>query len=154
MLALADCGCIGALHGTQALTKRFLNVTGGCTVFTGNYSKGAAQAVLPYLLGSRWTESGADAATMKSSAMVILWGANVLDTRLGSEMPRRLLEAKRRGVPIIAIDPRRTATVRQAATWWIPCLWAPMQPSCSRCSTFSLVSISSIVPVSENSPPV
>jgi anaerobic dimethyl sulfoxide reductase subunit A len=121
VLALADCGCIGALHGTQALTKRFLNVTGGCTVFFGNYSKGAAQAVLPYLLGSRWTESGADAATMKSSAMVILWGANVLDTRLGSEMPRRLLEAKRRGVPIIAIDPRRTATVRHAATWWIPC---------------------------------
>ena len=121
VLALADCGCTGALHGTQNLTKRFLNLTGGCTVFTGNYSKGAAQAVLPYLLGSRWTESGADAATMKSSAMVILWGANVLDTRLGSEMPGRLLEAKRRGVPIVAIDPRRTATVRHAATWWIPC---------------------------------
>ncbi len=96
-------------------------LTGGCTVFSGNYSKGAAQAVLPYLLGSRCTESGADAATMKSSAMVILWGANVLDTRLGSETPKRLLEAKRRGVPIVAIDPRRTATVRHAATWWIPC---------------------------------
>jgi anaerobic dimethyl sulfoxide reductase subunit A len=121
VLALADCGCTGALHGTQNLTKRFLNLTGGCTVFSGNYSKGAAQAVLPYLLGSRCTESGADAATMKSSAMVILWGANVLDTRLGSETPRRLLEAKRRGVPIVAIDPRRTATVRHAATWWIPC---------------------------------
>ncbi|MCX7029613.1 MAG: molybdopterin-dependent oxidoreductase [Spirochaetes bacterium] len=121
VLSLASSGCVGALHGSQALTKRFLNVTGGCTVFSGNYSKGAAQAVLPYLFGSRWNESGTDAATMKSSAMIILWGANLLDTRLGSEMPRRLLEAKQRGVPIIAIDPRRTTTVKHAATWWIPC---------------------------------
>jgi anaerobic dimethyl sulfoxide reductase subunit A len=121
VLSLGGSGCIGALHGTQVLTKRFLNVTGGCTVFTGNYSWGAARSVLPYMLGSRWTAAGADAATMRSSAMIILWGSNLLDTRQGAEMPRRLLEAKKRGVPIIVIDPRRSSTARHAATWWIPC---------------------------------
>jgi anaerobic dimethyl sulfoxide reductase subunit A len=121
VLSLASAGCVGALHGSQALTKRFLNATGGCTVLSGSLSNGAARTVLPYLFGSRWTESGTDAATMKYSAMIILWGANVLDTRLGSEMPARLLEAKRRGIPIVAIDPRRTMTVKHAATWWIPC---------------------------------
>ena len=121
VLCLASSGCTGALHGTQTLTKRFLNVTGGCTVFFGNYSWGAARAVLPYLFGTRWTAAGTDAATMQSSRMVILWGSNLLDTRQGAEMPRRLLEAKQRGVPIIVIDPRRTTTVRRAGTWWIPC---------------------------------
>jgi anaerobic dimethyl sulfoxide reductase subunit A len=121
VLCLASSGCTSALHGSQNLTKRFLNVTGGCTVFFGNYSWGAAKSVLPYVLGSRWTEAGTDAATMRSSKLVILWGSNLMDTRQGAEMPRRLLEAKKRGVPIIAIDPRRTTTVRHGSTWWIPC---------------------------------
>jgi anaerobic dimethyl sulfoxide reductase subunit A len=120
VLSLSSSGCTSALHGTQALTKRFLNVTGGCTTFFGNYSWGAALSVLPYVLGSRWTEAGADAATMKSAAMIVLWGANILDTRMGAEVPRRLMEAKQRGVPIVVIDPRRTSTVKRASTQWIP----------------------------------
>jgi len=121
ILSLAGWGSSGALHNTQFLTRRFLNVTGGCTVCSSNYSNGAALTVLPYLFGSHWNASGADAATMRHSAMIVLWGANLLETRLGSEMPARLLEARRRGIPIVAIDPRRTETVRRAATWWIPC---------------------------------
>jgi anaerobic dimethyl sulfoxide reductase subunit A len=121
VLSLASSGCTGALHGTQNLTKRFLNVTGGGTVFFSNYSWGAARSVLPYLLGSRWTEAGTDAATMTASNLIVLWGSNLLDTRQGSEMPRRLMEAKQRGIPIIVVDPRRTTTVRHAGTWWIPC---------------------------------
>ena len=121
VLCLASAGSLGALHNTSTLTKRFLNVTGGCTTLTGSYSNGAARAVLPFLLGSQWKSSGFDAATMRSAEMVILWGANLLDTRLGSEMPQRLLEAKKRGAAIVAIDPRRTSTVARASTWWIPC---------------------------------
>jgi anaerobic dimethyl sulfoxide reductase subunit A len=58
---------------------------------------------------------------MQYSEMVILWGANVFEARLGAELPARLLEAKRRGAQIVVIDPRRTTTVSQAATWWLQC---------------------------------
>ncbi|MGO9307586.1 MAG: molybdopterin-dependent oxidoreductase [Spirochaetia bacterium] len=121
VLCLAGGGSTGALHNTDVLSRRFLNVTGGCTSLSGSYSNGAARAVLPSLLGSRWKASGCDAATLRSAAMIILWGANLLDTRLGSEMPQRLLEAKKRGAQIVVIDPRRTSTVARASTWWIPC---------------------------------
>jgi len=121
VLSLGSAGSTGALHNTDALTRRFLNVTGGCTSLMGSYSNGAARAVLPYLFGPQWKLSGFDAATMRSAGMVILWGANLLDTRLGSEMPQRLLEAKKRGAEIVAIDPRRTSTAARASTWWIPC---------------------------------
>ncbi len=68
VLCLASGGSTGALHNTNALTRRFLNVTGGCTTLSGSYSNGAARAVLPFLLGSRWNASGSDAATMRSAA--------------------------------------------------------------------------------------
>ncbi len=121
VLSLASAGSTGALHNTETLTQRFLHLTGGCTTLSGSYSNGAARAVLPYLFGPQWKTSGFDAATMRAAEMIILWGANLLDTRLGSEMPQRLLEAKGRGAAIVAMDPRRTATVAHASTWWIPC---------------------------------
>jgi anaerobic dimethyl sulfoxide reductase subunit A len=121
LLSLSSAGSTGALHGTEALASRFLNAAGGFTGLSGSYSNGAAKSVLPYLLGPDWTRSGWDAATMRDSEMIILWGANLLDTRLGSEVPQRLLEAKRRGAEIVSVDPRRTSTAAQASTWWIPC---------------------------------
>ena len=121
VLSLASAGSTGALHNTDTLTRRFLNVTGGCTTLAGSYSNGAARAVLPFLFGPQWKISGFDAATTRSAEMIILWGANLLDTRLGSELPQRLLEAKRRGAAIVVIDPRRTSTVAHASTWWMPC---------------------------------
>lgn len=121
ILSLASAGSTGALHNTNTLTRRFLNVTGGCTTLAGSYSNGAARAVLPFLFGPQWKISGFDAATTRSAEMIILWGANLLDTRLGSELPQRLREAKRRGAAIVVIDPRRTSTVAHASTWWMPC---------------------------------
>ena len=58
---------------------------------------------------------------MQSAEMIILWGANVLETRLGTEIPQRLVEAKKRGAQVVVVDPRRSATVEHTATWWLPC---------------------------------
>jgi anaerobic dimethyl sulfoxide reductase subunit A len=117
----SSAGALGALHHTPALSARFLNLFGGCTRRIGSWSNGAAQFILPYVLGKDWTVAGFDAATMQHSEMIILWGANVLETRQGCEVPQRVAEAKRRGAQIVVIDPRRSATVQHAATWWIPC---------------------------------
>ena len=121
ILDWGSAGVTGALHGTGALLSRFLNLFGGPTGLVGNYSNGAASFILPYVLGSQWTVSGNDAANLQYSEMIVLWGANVLETRYGSEVPQRLVEAKKRGAQIVVIDPRRSATIKQASTWWIPC---------------------------------
>ena len=120
LLNLSSAGSIGALHSTFALLGRFLNLFGGCTHLSGSYSNGAARFILPYLLGSDFSNSGFDPATMQYASLIILWGANVLETRQGSEVPQRLVQAKKRGAQIVVIDPRRSATVKQASTWWIP----------------------------------
>jgi anaerobic dimethyl sulfoxide reductase subunit A len=57
---------------------------------------------------------------MQHSRMIVLWGANVLEARLGTEIDQRLLEARRRGARIVVIDPRRSATARRTDAWWIP----------------------------------
>ncbi|MDP2791525.1 MAG: molybdopterin-dependent oxidoreductase, partial [Rectinemataceae bacterium] len=102
------------------LTERFLTLFGGFTNPTGGYSNAAARFALLYLLGEDWSRSGFDASTMRYSRMIILWGANVLEARLGSEIPARLMEAKKRGATIVVIDPRRSVTAARAGTWWVP----------------------------------
>jgi anaerobic dimethyl sulfoxide reductase subunit A len=120
VMAMPSAGSTGALHATWRPLMRFLGLFGGCTRLTGSYSNGAAGFVLSYLLGSGYSESGFDAATLQDSEMIVLWGANVLETRLGCEVPQRVLEAKQRGAQVVVIDPRRSATVEHASTWWIP----------------------------------
>ncbi|MCX6028059.1 MAG: molybdopterin-dependent oxidoreductase [Chloroflexi bacterium] len=121
VLNLSSAGSTSALHGTGPLLRRFLNLYGGATRCTGSYSTGASQFVLPYLFGNQWKTSGFDAATMQYAEMIVLWGANVLEARLGTEINARLLEAARRGAQIVAIDPRRTRTAQKTGAWWIPC---------------------------------
>ena len=109
--------CRGALHNTGRLTKRFLNMFGGYTQKYGNYSAAAADFVTPYVFGT--SEVGIDAATLQHSKLIILWGANILDTRFGCEYPTRIREAGQNGVPIIVIDPRKTRTANLPSAKWL-----------------------------------
>jgi anaerobic dimethyl sulfoxide reductase subunit A len=109
--------CNGALHNTGRLTKRFLSQAGGYTEFDGYYSSQAAQYVTPYVLGTR--SVGIDPGTLQHTSLIILWGANISDTRLEVMMEARIWEAKARGVEVIVIDPRRTTTAKTLGTQWI-----------------------------------
>lgn len=120
VLDLSSAGSIGAVHTTQTIAARFFSFFGGCTATTGSYSNGAARSVLPYLFGADFKHSGCDASTMADANLIVLWGANVLEARLGSEIPKALLAARAAGTPVISIDPRRTSTVSRASTRWIP----------------------------------
>lgn len=119
ILNLSCAGDTGAFHATYAQLGRFLNCWGGSTYLTGSYSNAAASYALPYVLGKEWTVAGFDPATLQDAQQIVLWGANPLDTRLGCEIPQRLVEAHQRGARIIVIDPRRTSTVAHLADEWL-----------------------------------
>ena len=108
----------GSLHNTQRLTKRFLAMFGGYTERHSSDSIGAALFVTPYVLGT--FAAGMDASNLRDSKMIILWGANVSDVKMECGLEAHIREARRRGVEIVAIDPRRTLTVKTLATEWIP----------------------------------
>ncbi len=110
--------CNGTLHNTGRLTVRFLSQFGGCTQIDGYYSSQAAQYVTPYVLGTG--SVGIDPGTLQHTGMIILWGANISDTRLEVPMEARIREAKARGVEVIVVDPRRTTTAKTLGTQWIP----------------------------------
>jgi len=113
--------CRGALHNTDLVTRRFFSQFGGFTDTTGSYSSGAEIFIAPFLFGPGYARrSGIDAATLRHSRLILLWGANVADTRFGCELGSRIREQRRMGVPIIAVDPRRSRTVQQLADHWIP----------------------------------
>ena len=120
VLCLSSAGSTGALHNTERLTRRYLNLTGGCTVPDGSYSSAAASYALKRAFGKDYGRSGFDAATVAKSSFIILWGANVLEARLGAELPARLAEARKRGVPVLSIDPRRTRTLAALGAEWLP----------------------------------
>ena len=121
ILALGGSGsCRGALHHTDTLTARFLNLIGGHVEQVDTYSSAAARYTQPVVLGTQRT--GIDPATLQHSGMVVLWGANLADCIMGCEWRARVREAKRRGVPVVVIDPRRTETAKQLGTEWLPVL--------------------------------
>jgi anaerobic dimethyl sulfoxide reductase subunit A len=121
VLSRGSAGVIGAMHATYAVLGRFMNYFGGCTGVTMNYSNAAAGYILPYIFGGDWHSTGFDPVNLLKARMIILWGANVLETRQGAEVPRYLLEAVRRGTQVVVIDPRRSGTAKQTGAWWLPC---------------------------------
>jgi anaerobic selenocysteine-containing dehydrogenase len=65
-----------------------------------------------YTLGDN--RVGMDPETLRLSKLVVLWGANVLSTNL--HLWRSILEARKSGAMVVAIDPIRTRTA--AASDW------------------------------------
>ena len=119
IIALSGSGsCRGALHDTGALTARFLNLIGGHVEESNTYSSAADSYVEPVVLGTK--QAGVDPATMQHAGMIVLWGANIVDCIMGCEWRARVRQAKRRGVPVVVIDPRRTETAKQLGTEWLP----------------------------------
>jgi len=118
LLGLAGSGaCRSALHNTGKVAGRFFNLLGNTTRTHGYYSNTAANYTAEKVLGGR---HGSDTATLGQAELVILWGADVFTARLGNELESVLLELKSRNIPIVAVDPCRTATAERLGARWIP----------------------------------
>jgi anaerobic dimethyl sulfoxide reductase subunit A len=110
--------CNGVLHNTYRLPRRFLSLFGGYTGTHSGYSSAAFQFVIPHILGTG--KVGIDPGSLEHTNLIILWGANIVDTRLECALEARIRQARNRGVEVIVIDPRRTTTVKTIGTQWIP----------------------------------
>ncbi|MGI2259010.1 molybdopterin guanine dinucleotide-containing S/N-oxide reductase [Shewanella sp. GXUN23E] len=121
----------GVLHQPQTLLSRYMGMAGGYSSHFGDYSTGAAQVIMPYVVGSIavYEQQTAFPVVMESTDVVVIWGANPINTlRIawtssdgsGLEFFRRLRDS---GKTILVIDPLRNETAEfmgEHAQWIAP----------------------------------
>lgn len=121
----------GVLHKAQTLLQRYMNLAGGYSGHSGDYSTGAAQVIMPHVVGSVevYEQQTSWPLILENSQVVVLWGMNPLNTLkiAWSSTDEQGLEyfhqLKKSGKPVIAIDPIRSETIDffgDNATWIAP----------------------------------
>ncbi len=109
---------VSALLRGGSLAKRLLALDGGFLDCYNSYSTACTQPVTPYLYGTAMSGSSFD--TWLSSKLIILWGHNPEETKFDSGTMYYLRLAKKKGIPIIGVDPRENDTIRSLGAKWIP----------------------------------
>ena len=100
------------------LLMRLLTLDGGYLGSYNSYSTACTRKVTPLMYGTNAT--GNDPADWLNSSLILLWGHNPLETKFGSETMYYLREAKKKGIPIISVDPRLTDTAKALGAEWVP----------------------------------
>ena len=108
---------ISALMRPNSLAKRLLALDGGFLDYYGSYSTGCTSYTTPYLYGTNNT--GNSMYDLENSSAILLWGHNPQETGF-DHMMYFLKKARKKGIPIFCIDPRRSDTVRVLDAEWIP----------------------------------
>ncbi|NGH42960.1 molybdopterin-dependent oxidoreductase, partial [Escherichia coli] len=72
----------GVLHKAATLLQRYMSLAGGYTGHLGDYSTGAAQAIMPYVVGGNevYQQQTSWPLVLEHSEVVVLWSANPLNT--------------------------------------------------------------------------
>ena len=110
ILPYSYAGTMGLVQGSS-IDRRFFHLLGASKLDRTICSMAGT-------VGMRMTVGaniGADAEGIPDSDLVLLWGTNTLTSN--PHLWPFVLEARRRGAPIIAIDPLRTRTAQQCDEW-------------------------------------
>ena len=118
----------GALHASRTLLQRYLNLTGGFVGVKGDYSTGAAQVIMPHVLGTIevYEQQTSWEVVLESSDIIVLWSANPLNTlriawtstdQQGIEYFKKFKESGKR---IICIDPVKSESCEFLEAEWVP----------------------------------
>jgi anaerobic dimethyl sulfoxide reductase subunit A len=111
----------GAISGRgfsgAAASARFFSHWGPVTQTSGNMSNHCASVAAEWMLGERI--SGSDRATLLDSRLILLWGMNPAETRMGPNTTYFIAQARDQGATVILIDPRYTDT-GVLADQWVP----------------------------------
>jgi anaerobic dimethyl sulfoxide reductase subunit A len=112
--AILDCsrsGNLSMLHG-WGVAKRFLYKFGGCTELWSNMSAEAEIFAVRMTFGAQadYKSAGREPTDYANSKLILMWGWSPADGTFGTGTQQYLKDAKRRGVRIVCVDPRRTRT--------------------------------------------
>lgn len=110
----------GNFHNARVLLHRFMNVTGGFVGVTGDYSTGASQVIMPYVVGSIevYEQQTSWDNILANSKNVVIWGADPLATlriswTVNEQKQMAYFEKLRNSkIKVICIDPIRTQTAK------------------------------------------
>jgi biotin/methionine sulfoxide reductase len=119
----------GRLHHAPSVLKRFLGLFGGYVDKIGNHSFGAAQGVMPYILGRseierlvvHWPE-----VVKHTRLLVFFGGAPLKNTQIDAggavthENPDWFVLAAQAGIEVICISPVRADVTEQVTPEWVP----------------------------------
>ncbi|WP_095230017.1 molybdopterin guanine dinucleotide-containing S/N-oxide reductase [Helicobacter sp. 13S00401-1] len=111
----------GNMHNAIVLLQRFMNLSGGFSHKIGTFSTGAAEVIMPHVLGSAEVSSQQSAypVILEHSKVVVIWGANPMvtlrigDTIIDGDYGMKFFdEIKKRRKKVILIDPVGSETVQ------------------------------------------
>lgn len=134
----------GRLHHARTLTHRFLNAGGGCVMQAGNYSWGAAQFLLPHVIGTYAPVTGRvtdwKSVEAHTRLFIAFGGLPLRNTQITSggagehSTPRWLERARRVGIEFVVISPTQ-ADVPDG----LPARWIPIRPNTDTAMMLAMV---------------
>lgn len=111
----------------NVLQGRFFNLLGGCSVTTGDYSGGAAQIIMPYVIGDMEVYSAQTAweQVRDNTEVFVFIGCDpnknnrIEYTVADHEMYNHWDEIKKAGVRFVSINPQVTTTDDKLGSEWV-----------------------------------
>ncbi|MDR2179856.1 MAG: molybdopterin-dependent oxidoreductase [Synergistaceae bacterium] len=109
-------GVAGAARG-DLFARNLLALDGGFLGKYNSYSTACTTFSTPFTYGT--SETGNSSEDLLNSRLIVLWGHNPFESVFGSSLNFYLKEAKKKGTPIVVVDPRFSDTAAELADRWI-----------------------------------
>ncbi|HVM84616.1 MAG TPA: trimethylamine-N-oxide reductase TorA [Candidatus Binatia bacterium] len=117
----------GRLNNCQTLLRRLMKLKGGFVNASGDYSTGAAQIIMPHVVGSIevYEQQTVWPVIAESTDLMVFWGADPLNN---SQIAWTIADhgafpgvaaLKKAGKKVICIDPLKTETCKELNAEWI-----------------------------------
>jgi trimethylamine-N-oxide reductase (cytochrome c) len=117
----------GRLHNCQSLLRRMMNLKGSFVNASGDYSTGAAQIIMPHVVGTleMYEQQTVWPVVVDNTRLMVFWGCDPMVTNQiswvigdhGGYAGMAALKAK--GTKVVCIDPVRTETCDYFGAEWI-----------------------------------
>lgn len=119
---------VGVFNNSRHAVRRLMYLGGGCQGYFGDYSTGAAQIVMPHVIGSMevYDQQTAWPTLLEHTQLVVMFGADPLITlKISWNIPdfegyKGFDGLKKKGTRIVMIDPVRTESAKELKADWLP----------------------------------